>query len=34
MTRVADKKRVFVMSLKFVGHNRIRSRIQSIKLVY
>ena len=34
MTRVADKKRVFVMSLKFVGRNRIRSRIQPTKLVY
>lgn len=34
MTSGADKKRVFVMPLKFVGHNRIRSRIQPIKLVY
>lgn len=34
MTRVADKKRVFVMPLKFVGHNRIRSRVQPAKLVY
>lgn len=34
MTRAADKKRMFVRPLKFVGHNRIRSRIQSAKLVY
>ena len=34
MTRVADKKRMFVIPLKFAGPNRIHSRIQSPKLVY